>query len=698
MYWDEELTLKTCLRALGLVFVTLLGAGCLRADEGMWTFDNLPLRKMKAKYAFVPDAGWANHLRLSAVRFPAGSGSFISKDGLVLTNHHVGHSWIESVSDPGHDYVKLGFVARSRAEERKVPGLELRTLVAMENVTPVLEQAVRPGATDAQAAQDRRATLARLLKEGKARTGLAFEPVILYQGGEVWLYVYQVHRDVRLVMAPEYAVAAFGKDWDNFSFPRHDLDFSLFRVYEKGLPYTPGHFLRWSSQGLKRGDMTFVVGHPGRTSRLETLAQMEAVREVLDPLRLRGLERSRRALHAFADQSPENARQVSAALMAQENAYKVYVNEVQGLRNPEAMARVAEAEKELQARVAKDPGLQALAGESWTLIQRAMALRCRNAKGLHFIHDCNSRLLGFALGLVRYQAEGARPAEQRLYEYRTAPERERQKAAQMLEAIDLEREKRTLAQGLQEALEELGPSHPFILAALGGRSPEGAAKALLEGTTLADPTVRAALADGPAQAILDSTDGLMVLARTIESLSRPLLQAEEDAQAVISEQGARIAKARFKVYGKTDYPDATFTLRLSYGSVETYPSNGTLAQPFTTFGGLFDRADGWGPEAEDHSWELPPRWQAARGALNSATPFNFITTNDIIGGNSGSPVVDRQGDLVGLVFDGNIESIPGRFFFEPRTNRAIALDGRAILEALAKVYDAAWLVQEITSR
>ena len=691
--------MKTSLSAVAATLVALLGAGSLlRADEGMWTFDNLPVQKMKAKYGFAPDSSWLDHVRLSAVRFPGGSGSFISKDGLVLTNHHVGHNWIEKVSDAGHDYVKNGFVSQGRDQEIKVPGLELRTLMTMENVTALLDQAVKPGCSDAQADLARKEALARLVRAGESRSKLSIEPVSLYQGGEVWLYAYKVHKDVRLVMAPEYGVAAFGKDWDNFSFPRHDLDFSLFRVYENGKPYTPEQHLRWSSQGLKNGDMTFVVGHPGRTSRLETLAQMEAARDVLNPLRIRSLERSRKALHAFAARSGENARQVSGALMSLENGYKVYVNETAGLRNPEAMAKVAEAERELQAKVAQDPKLQALAGNSWALVKQAMASRTDNAKEAAFVNGRNSSLLGFALGVVRFQAEAAKPAAERRSEYRSDQDLERRKSHLHLDTVDLERDQQTLAMGLQEALEELGASHPFVLAALAGRSPEAAAKALFAGSRLGDAAARTALLAASPKALQDSSDALVVLASKIEQLSGPIRKVEEDAQVVISEQGARIAKARFAAYGKANYPDATFTLRLSYGAIETYPANGSLAQPFTTFGGLFDRADAWGPEAEDHSWELPARWTAARASLNPSTPYNFISSNDIIGGNSGSPVLDRQGDLVGLVFDGNIESMPGRFYFDPRCNRSISVDARAIIEALDKVFKASAIVQEITAK
>ena len=384
-------------------------------------------------------------------------------------------------------------------------------------------------------------------------------------------------------------------------------------------------------------------------------------------------------------------------LLVLENNYKVDQLETEGLQDPVAMARVARAERDLQAKVAADPELQASTGQSWDLIRRAVQDRCGFARESAMLDGRGSRALGFALGLVRWKGEAAKPADQRRVGYRTERELENlQTALAFREALPPAVEEAVLGEGLEEAVQELGPEHPIVTALLQGRTPGDQAK-LLAGSALLGPAGRKALIHATPAAVRDSRDPLVVLAWKLDQVAGPYREREEAVDAVIHEQGARIARARFALNGKADYPDATFSLRLSYGSVESVAANGTLTQPFTTFGGLFDRADGWGPEAEGHSWELPARWQARRQALDPRTPLNFISSNDIIGGNSGSPVLDRRGDLAGLVFDGNIGCLPGRFYYDPRSNRAVSVDARAILAALSQVYDAPALVREITA-
>lgn len=687
-------------RAAGRVLLAAaLGACGLRGDEGMWTFDNLPVQRMQSSYGFAPDRAWLDHVRLATLRLPGGTGAFVSRDGLVLTNHHIAHAWIERIADAGHDYVKDGFVAPDRRHELRVPGLEVRTLMATENVTEALRAAALAAGGAAGEDAARRAALARMVQAAERRTGLASEPVVLYQGGETWIYSYAVHSDVRLVLAPEYGVAAFGREWDNFTFPRHDLDFALFRVYEQGVPYHPPQFLRWSRTGLRAGDLTVVVGHPGRTARQETLAQLEATRDVLDPLRLRDLDRQRQALRAFAAQGPEPARLVSAQLLNLENSCKIYRNEIAGLQDVQAMARVAAAERELREQVAADPVLRASAGSSWDRVAEAVRTRLGCARESAMLTGRGSRALAFAQGLVRWKVQAARPESEREPGYRSGRDEAQLRAALGFgDVLEAGVEQASLAGGLAQALAELGPAHPLAAALLDGRDPGDRARELVTRTRLLRPEVRRGwIAASPAE-VLASPDPMLVLARKLEALAGPYRRLEADSDAVLAEHGARIARARFALRGRTEYPDATFSLRLSYGAVASCPANGTRVQPFTTFGGLFDRADGWGPEAEGGAWALPPRWRLRRPRLDPSTPFNFISSNDIIGGNSGSPVLDRQGDLVGLVFDGNLGEIPGRFYYDSQVNRAVSLDARAILAAMTLVYDAPDLVAELLAQ
>jgi hypothetical protein len=577
--------------------------------------------------------------------------------------------------------------------------LALLTLLEMENVTDRIDRTVAAGPDEQVAARARSAAHEALAREQSAKTGLDCHPVSLYQGGQLWIYRYMRHTDVRLVMSPEYGVAAFGKDWDNFSWPRHDLDFSLFRVYEDGKPFAPPHHLAWTHQGIHYGDLTFTVGHPGRTSRLETLVQLEARRDITNPLLLRGLDRVRAALHAYAAQGEEQSRLVSDQLMGIENGYKVVAGEMDGLRDPVAMAKVAKVEKELRARVEADPRLRALAGSSWAKIEEAVAQQKTIALEVFLAGTFRRDLLGTALSVHRYAAEMVKPAGQRSQLYQD------EKALAVLRgrltgerSMDAGRESLALQGLMASALQELGADHPMTRILLGGKSPEAAAKELLAASRVADPSVRRAMVEGDPRAILESADPALVIARRLSPRLEEVQKQQQALQSVIAEHLARITKARFAVYGTSTYPDATFTLRLSYGAIETYPLSGTLAQPFTTFAGLYDRAAAWGPKAEGGSWELPARWIERRDKLNLFTPLNFISSNDIIGGNSGSPVVDRQGQLVGLAFDGNIESNAGRFYFDSRMNRCLSVDARAIVEALDKVYDAKRLVAELTGK
>ncbi|GLH71614.1 dipeptidyl-peptidase [Geothrix limicola] len=687
--------------ALPLLAFVLAATG-LRAEEGMWTFDNLPTKKISEKYGWAPDQAWLDHVRLSSLRFPGGSGSFVSQDGLVLTNHHVGRGWIQRVSSKEADYVKNGFSAATREQEIKVPGLELMTLVSMDNITERLAKAVKASLPEKEALKVRETEIEKIKKEMQEKSGLSCEHVTLYQGGEHWIYSYKKHTDVRLVFAPEQQIAFFGGDPDNFTFPRHNLDFSLFRVYENGKPYQPKHFLHWTHKGLKAGDLTFVTGHPGRTSRQDTLAQMVYSRDFAIPMRLKSMERRKEALVAYAKTSPEAARQVNTQIFGIENSIKAVTGYWSGLKDKEAMSRIEAAEKDLRAKVAKDAKLTASAGDSWAKIEAATQVAKGLSKDALNVGTANSTLLGHALTLVRLADEEALPSEKRLPEFSDANLKSLKTRVGVPSPYYKEQEVFLFTKGLEDAAVELGVDHPYVQAMLGGKSAAEVAKAAVEGSKLADPEARKALMAGGKKAIAESTDPMILLAKKLDPIGRELRKKQEDQVAsVITEHGSRIAKARFAVYGKNTYPDATFTLRLTYGPVAEYKGNGTLIQPFTTFGGLYDRYDSWGgneAKAHDGSWTLPQRWVKKRKALNPSVPFNFAHKVDIIGGNSGSPVIDMKGELVGLIFDGNIESLPGNYFYDEAVNRGVAVDARAIVHALDKVYGATGLVAELTGK
>jgi len=692
--------MRTLLRSSLLL---LLAAGTLRSDEGMWTFDNVPLQKMKAAHGFAPDAAWLKKAQLATLRFPGGTGAFVSRDGLVITNHHVGRSAIAQVSSAQRDFIKDGFTAATRDQEIKVPGLELMMLVSSEDVTARVNGAVKPGMAEAAALKARQNALSELRKAEEGRTGLTCEPVTLYQGGEYWIYRYKKFSDVRLAAAPEVQVASFGGDADNYTYPRWDLDFALFRVYENGKPYTPEAYLPFAAEGLKIGDLTLVTGHPGTTFRQQTYAQMRYARDLGIPYRLKSLERQKQALQAFAATSPEARRLAADPIYGIENGQKRLTGQLLGLQKDANLQKVLEAEKALKAAVAKDPHMKARAGGSWGAIEQAVARQTSLLKESSLLDARNSALLGHALTLVRLPQETAKPADQRLPEFAEGSLKATRARLTNPRPIEKPLDQARLAAGLQEALEELGAQHPFVKALLGGRAPEAVAREAVEGTRLHDLEARKALLEGGAAALAACKDPMIALARALEPFNRRVRQqVEREVASVFSEHGGRLAEARFKALGKTQYPDATFTLRLSYGPVATYPTgSGTKAQPFTTFLGLYDRHLGWGGNtvaAEGGAWTLPERWLDRRSRIDLDQPFNFIYACDTVGGNSGSPVLNTRGEFVGINFDSVFEGQGGYYVYDPDTKRSVAVDVRGILESLRKVMDAGHLADELTAR
>jgi hypothetical protein len=664
------------------------------ADEGMWTYDNPPVAQLKSKYGFAPSKEWLDHVRLASVRFmDGGSGSFVSPDGLMITNHHVGLGCIQNVSSEQNDYVKNGYYAPTRDEEARCPGYEVNVLMSTEDVTAKVLGAVKPEMSDKDAREARKAAITEIENECNAATGLRCNVVTLYQGGEFHLYRYKKYTDVRLVFAPEQQIAFFGGDPDNFTFPRHDVDICLVRAYENGQPVKPASYLPFSATGVTDGELVFVSGNPGSTSRLDTMAQLETQRDHFLPTYLELLKSRLAVLHGYAARGPEPERRATPQIFGYENSVKALQGRLDALLDAKAMARKADEEKQLRAWVAADPALAAATGDPWATIATAEKKAADRVKESILVGFGGSRLLGIAGTIVRYVVEVRKPNEQRLEEYIDSNLGPLQNRLYSPAPIYDDLEEVTLTNHLSLALEKLGPENPFVKAVLAGRTPAEVAKAAVEGTKLQDPAARKALVEGGPAAVDASTDSMIVLARRIDPLARQLRKFEEDeVDAPITRAGEKIAQARWKVFGKTMPPDATFTLRLSYGTVKAYPAEGTIVAPFTTYYGLLDRSLSHGSKAP---WDLPPRWVEKEGALKLATLLNFASTNDIIGGNSGSPVVNTKGEFVGIVFDGNIESLAWDYFYTDEKARCVSVDVRGIAEALRSVFAADALVREL---
>jgi hypothetical protein len=675
------------LLVLGLLVATL------HADEGMWTFDRPPTDAIQKRYGFTLTNQWLDHLRLSSVRFnDGGSGSFVSADGLVLTNHHVALEQLQKLSTPQRNYAADGFYARTRADEVRSVDSELNVLMSSENVTPQVTAAVR-GATGQAALDARKAEIARIEKESLDRTGLRSDVVSLYQGSEYWLYRYKKYTDVRLVFAPEQQAAFFGGDPDNFTYPRYDLDFALFRVYENGQPIHSEHYLKWNAQGAGSDELVFVSGHPGSTDREDTVAELETQRDTIYPISLKVVKRRLGVLRQYSSRGAEETRQAAGMIFGLENSLKAFTGEYDGLLDPKIMAKKSAEERALRDAIAKKSQWQSQYSRAWDDVMRAEVTYRKLYKAERFAQLRGSALAPLGLLIVRYVAEVKKPDAIRLDGFHDA------QLPSLVFQISSSRpfypglEEALLADALQESLEELGPAHPFIKAAIGSRTAGEAAAAYIRGTKLSDAAVRKQLIDGGEAAVAQSTDPLIVLGRAIDPVMRETQKTiEREVEGVETPAREKIGQARFAVYGASAYPDATFTLRLSYGTISGYRMNGTVAPYKTTFAGLIDRSASFDNKSP---FNLTPRLEQTRARLELTTPLNFVSTNDIIGGNSGSPVVNRAGEIVGLIFDGNIESLVGRFVYDEEKNRAVAVHAGAIIQALRTVYDAGPLADEL---
>ncbi|HEV8317197.1 MAG TPA: S46 family peptidase [Vicinamibacterales bacterium] len=694
------MTIRWPHRCGGVLLLALVCASGPRADEGMWTFDNAPRKLWKERYGFEPTDAWLDHLRLSSVRLidgggGGGSASFVSANGLVLTNQHVAGGQLQKLSTAARDLVRDGFYARTRADELKCPDLEANVLLSYEDVTRRVQSAARPGASDADAAAARRAAIATIEKESFDKTGLRSDVVTLYSGGEYWLYRYKRYTDVRLVFAVEEQIGYYGGDYDNFTFPRHDLDVTFLRVYENGVPARTEHFLHWSSTGPSDGEFVVLSGHPGSTDRLLTLTQITYQRDIGNPLQKKVWESRRDALARYGKSSPEAARRAAGTIRSLENSLKRLVGQQQGLENPRMIAKKEAEERALRARVSDNPEWQRAYASAWSRIDAIYGELPQRAPRLAFSTLGVSRLGAYATTLVRYAEEIGRPNEKRLEEFRDSRLEGVRFALLSTAPIYPDLEEAVLAGWLDDAQRTLGAADPFVKAALDGHTASEVARAVAQGTKLVDVAERKALLDGGPDTIRRSQDPVIALARRVEPVLRELRDWQDQRlRSVETSAGQQIAAARFAAYGKTVYPDATFTLRLGYGRVLGYEEDTTLVPWKTTFYGLYDRAEGFG---EKPPYNLPARWNTGRDRLNLATPLNFVYTVDTIGGNSGSPIVNRNAELVGLNFDSNQQKLPNRYLYidEAEGSRAIAVHVAAIVEALAKLYDAQTLVGEL---
>jgi hypothetical protein len=686
----------TVKRALVTVFLWAV-TGVARADEGMWLLTGPPVQELKAKYGFEPAPAWLEHLQKSCVHIGA-SGSLVSPQGLVMTNHHVGHRQLEKHSTPEHNLLETGFYARTHAEELKCTDMEVEILWSIEDVTERINAAAAPDMPSAAAFAARRKAMTRIEQEARDKTGLEYQVVTLYHGARYHLYGYKRYTDIRLVMAPEKNIAFFGGDRDNFEYPRFDLDMCFFRIYENDQPLKCAHYLHWSANGAADGELTFVLGHPRRTQRLYTIDHLKFLRDVDTPRQLTAVCQREVLLSVFAERSDENARLASGAAFGSQNQRKSLLGVYAALLDPGLWAVKQADEDRLRAAVAADPQKQAQWGDAWERIAAAQQA-FRQFYGPYSVlqgRAFSSDLFRIALTLVRLADELPKPNTERLREYRDSELEsvylELYSPAPIYDSFEIER----LRSGFMLLAEQFGGDDPLVVKALDGRTPQARAEQLVRGCTLKEVATRKQLATGGQEALEAAHDPLIALARLIDPEARTFRQRHEDqVESVEREAYARIGAARFAVLGEDVYPDATGTLRLSFGPIQGYPEDGRMTPPFTTFAGLYQRADEHRGQAP---FALPKRWQERKNQLNLDTPLDFVCTADIIGGNSGSPVVNRAGEVVGLIFDGNIQGLAWDIAYTDAQGRAVAVDSRAIIEALRKVYDADALADEITGR
>ncbi len=660
-----------------------------KADEGMWLFNDLPTKLLKERYGFEPSHEWAEHLMKSCVRFNVGgSASFISSTGLVLTNHHVGSDTLYKLSTPERNIMDVGFLAHSNDQELKAPDLELNQLVNIKDVTAEIKGSVTDEMTTEQAVAARRAIIATMEKAALDETGLKSTVTTLYGGGRYHLYQYKKYTDVRLVWAPETAIAFFGGDADNFEYPRYCLDACIFRVYENDKPAKIEHFLKWSETGPKENDVAFVSGNPARTSRIFTMDAIKFQRDLSLPYIMTSLRRQEILLQQYGLRGTEQARRARDDLFSVQNSRKARLGMLAGLQDPQVLSDKAAAEKALLAAINADPKLKPLAS-AWQTISKTTAKR---AELLGKGSAVNSQLFGIALELVQMAEEDLKPSGERLPQFADAG---RESLLQQLYSeapIYLDLEQVLLADSIAKTLEQRGFDDPLSQEILAGKGPADRAAELIGGTELLSVETRKKIAAGGIDAIHNSQDPLIHLAKIINPEVRRIRTITDQLDEQDKQAYAKIAEARFAVEGTSAYPDATFTLRLAFGPVMGYEQDGQQIPAWTSIGDAFEHEKKHQGQTD---YVLPASWKKAQASLTNSTPFNFVSTADIIGGNSGSPVVNRAGELIGLIFDGNVQSLSGNYIYTDKQSRSVSVHSSAIREALQVVYGAEGIVKEL---